>query len=154
MAPVTGYLQVSGAVTFDEMTHSYSDNTITSGESTFELARECLLISGTETTCLDLGVALARALGYASVRCVSNAATLGCTCSATVYQTGGLGFVSYDASTEGTYATTGNHLTLTAFEGGTEYDFCASQRTQVLNLTLTENARTGAVADPIAFLRP
>jgi hypothetical protein len=65
-----------------------------------------------------------------------------------------LGFVSYDASTDGNYATTDNHLTLTAFGSDTEYDFCASQRAQVLNLTLTENARTGTVVDPLAFVKP
>jgi hypothetical protein len=153
-APVNGYLQVSGSVTFDETMH-YSDGTITSGESTFELAPECVAI----TTCDTLSGVLARALGYASVSCVDNAATLGCTCSATVYQTGGLAFVSHAASTSGTYATTGSRVVLNAFESDTEdsvreYDFCASQRAQVLNLSLMRISKTGAVVDPIAFVKP
>jgi hypothetical protein len=153
---VTGYLQVSGSVTFDE-TMYYSDETITSGESTIELAPECLEIP--TVICTEVGAVLARVLGYASVSCVDNAATLRCTCSATVYQTGGLAFVSHAASTSGTYATTGSHVVLNAFESDTEdtvreYDFCASQRAQVLNLILMRTSKTGAIVDPIAFVKP
>ena len=150
-APVTGSLRVTGSLTFEEML--YSDDTITTGESTFELPPACLWISGTETTCGLLDTPLQSFFGYDSVTCSPNAATEGCTCTGIVDQTGGLGFVSYDPSTRGTYSSAGNQVTLSAFEGDTEYASCVSQDAQVLNLSLVSVAKTGAVTAPIAFVK-
>ena len=144
LVPVVGSLQVSGSVTFDGET--YSDDTITTGETTFELEQTCLLT----VTCDDVGMPL-QALGYKSVRCVPNEATLGCTCVGKVEQSGGLGFISIDASTYGTYATSGKMLTLTTFGDDTEYASCVWEGAESLSLSLVTVAKTGTVADPLGF---
>ena len=151
-APVTGSLRVSGNVTFDEVM-TYSDYTTISGESTFELAPACLEVSGTKTTCDRLGSPLL-SLGYDSLTCVSNAVNGGCTCTGTVLQTGGLAHVSYERSTNGTYATAGNDVTLTSLEDGTEYSYCVSPDAQLLTLSLQTVARIGTVADLIILVKP
>ena len=94
-----------------------------------------------------------RALGYASVRCVTNEETLGCTCVGNVEQSGGLGFISFDASTSGTYATNGNEVTLTTFGDDTQYASCVSPSAETLTLALVTVAKTGEVADPIGFVK-
>jgi hypothetical protein len=63
---------------------------------------------------------------------------------------GGLAFISTDASTYGSYTTTGGNLTLTTFGENTEYEFCM-QGDQSLNLSLITVAKTGTLADPIRF---
>jgi hypothetical protein len=148
--PVTGSVRVTGSVTFHEMT--YSDDTITSGEVTFELDPACLVISGTMTTCDRLGPFL-QYLGYKSVSCTVNAVTMGCSCMGTIQQTGGLAFISHDASTSGTYATEGDDVTLSEFGIDTEYSYCVSDDAQVLALSLRAVARTGTIADPIVLLK-
>ena len=90
-APVTGDLQVTGTWTANS-DGTYSDDTTTTGTEQFTLASSCLVISSTPVTC-DGAAGLIQTLGYASVDCAS-AASGGCSCSATVHQTGGLGVVS------------------------------------------------------------
>ena len=151
-APVLGSLSVTGTVTFnDDMT--YSDNTITTGTSTLELAPVCLEISGTQTTCDVLANPL-QSLGYDSITCVSNAVTGGCTCSNTIRRDGGLAFVADNASSSGVYTTAGNYVTLTSLGDDTEYSYCVSRDAQVLTLSLQTVARIGTVADPIVLVKP
>jgi hypothetical protein len=144
---VAGSLRVSGAVTFDGAT--FRDETLTSGESTFELDEACVSIG---ITCDQVESPL-KSLGYASATCVPNETTFGCTCTGTVRQTGGLALVSFDASTSGSYVTSGDHLTLTAFGIETEYASCVSQGAESLSLSLVTVARTGTVAAPIRFVK-
>jgi hypothetical protein len=148
--PVTGSVQITGSVTFDEMT--YSDHTVTSGDARFELGPECLEISGTMTTCDVLANPL-QSLGYRSVSCTVNAATMGCSCIGTIQQMGGLGFISHDASTSGTYATEGDDVTLSEFGIDTEYSYCVSDDAQLLALSLQTVSRTGTLADPIVLVK-
>jgi hypothetical protein len=145
---VAGSLRVSGAVTFDGAT--FWDETITSGESTFELDEGCLTLA---TKCYEVQRPL-RFLGYESVTCVTNETTYGCTCTGTVRQTGGLAFISSDPSTSGSYVTSGERVTLTAFGIDSEYAACVSQGAESLSLSLVSVSKTGAVVDPIGFVKP
>ena len=124
------------------------DDTTTSGEEVLELPAGCLTVSGTTTTCDELGSPL-RAMGFASATCIDNAATGGCTCTATVQQTGGMAVVSIDASTSGTFTTADNKLVTTAFQIDTEYSYCVSGNT--LTMTPQGELKAGTVTGPIVL---
>jgi hypothetical protein len=119
-ATVTGSLQVTGTWTA-KSDGTYSDNTTTSGNEHLTLPAACLQISGTTTTCDRMGGFLSSA-GYASVSCTSTS-NGGCTCSATVNHTGGMGVVNPDASTSGKYTTSGTVVTL---DNEAKYSFCVA----------------------------
>ena len=138
-APVTGSLQVTGTLTA-ESNGTYWDNTTTSGDEVLSLPASCLEISGTFVTCDPLA-SLLQSLGYASVSCTS-AAGGGCTCSATVNQTGSMGLVSIGASTSGKFKTSGNVVTL---DGAAEYAYCVSGNTMTLTPQTSSPTTTGAV---------
>ena len=128
-APVTGSLEVTGTWTANA-DETYSDSTTTSGTETVELAAECKNISGTVTTCDRISGPLAAA-GYASVDCVDNPETDGCTCSATIDQPGGIGVAPGYPRADGNYTTEDSTLTITA--GEQEYSYCVEGTT----LTMT-----------------
>ncbi|HVZ37385.1 MAG TPA: arabinofuranosidase catalytic domain-containing protein, partial [Polyangiaceae bacterium] len=106
---VTGSLQVSGTWTANA-DGTYADNTMTSGTEQITVAAACLNVSGTTTTCDRIGGPL-QGIGYASVNCTA-ASSGGCTCEATVQQTGGLGLASSDPQTSGNYSTSGNVVSI------------------------------------------
>jgi len=145
---VTGMLQVSGTWSADAE-GNFSDETVTTGESTVTLPPECLEVSGTTTTCGVLGSVL-RTLGFASATCQADDATEGCICTATVDQAGGLGFVSEDVSESGTYSTAGDQLTL-SYASDVDYSYCVSRDT--LHITPSTVARTGTVMGEIVLQR-
>lgn len=128
-APVTGTLRVAGTWTANG-DGTFMDGTTTSGDSEIQLPAECLNVSGTTTTCDRLDGAL-QALGYASVTC-ADAAGGGCTCTATVQQTGGMAFVVFGAPASGMY-TTSNSVLATAGRNPREYSYCVEGN----RLTLT-----------------
>ena len=113
-APVTGDLQVTGTWTANA-DGTYSDDTITTGTEQFTLAPSCLVISSTPVTC-DGAAGLIQNLGYASLTCTPTPSG-GCSCSATVHQTGGLGVVSVAPSTSGNYTRSGNTVTIAGRRG-------------------------------------
>ena len=144
-APVTGTLEVSGAWTAN-LDGTFKDTTTTSGESEIQLPPECLNISGTTTTCDRLDGAL-QALGYATVTC-ADAASGGCTCTGTVQQTGGMGFVVLGAPAAGSY-TTANNVITTAGRNPRDYSYCVSGN----RLTVTPQgvSNTGSLTGTIVF---
>jgi hypothetical protein len=146
-APVMGSLQVTGTWTASS-DGTYSDNTTTSGDAQLELPPECLRVSGTTTTCVKLAGSL-QALGYTSLTCTDNSASGGCTCSATIQQTGGLALVSLDASPTGTYTTANNNLVTTGFGINTEYSYCVAANT--MTMTLRTVGKAGTVTGPIVL---
>jgi hypothetical protein len=146
-APVTGSLQVTGTWTASS-DGTYSDNTTTSGDAQLELPPTCLRVSGTTTTCVKLGSSL-QALGYTSLTCTDNSASGGCTCAATIQQTGGLALVSLDAAPSGTYSTANNNLVTTGFGINTEYSYCVSANT--MTMTLRTVGKAGTVTGPIVL---
>jgi len=87
-------------------------------------------------------------LGYTDVSCVNNDATEGCTCSATVNQTGGMGAVSLSAATSGTYSTADNVLTISDSGTETPYAYCVSDTTLTMVPQTTE---PGAVAGSVVL---
>ena len=127
-ASVTGSLEVTGSWTANA-DGTFSDNTTTSGNETLELPPECLNVSGTTTTCSRVTSSIASILGYASVDCVDSA-NGGCTCAATVDQTGGIGLVSVEASADGNYTTADNLITT---DHDLQYSYCVAAST----LTMT-----------------
>ena len=153
-APVTGSLHVSGTWTA-EADGTYSDNTTTTGTETLELLDSCLSVSGTCTTCARLGAPLA-SVGYASVTCEedpniepSPECGLGCTCSATIDQAGGIGVAPMFPSASGTYTVSGSTLTITA--GEQEYSYCVSGTTLIL--TPQSVGRTGTLTGTVVLQR-
>jgi hypothetical protein len=128
-APVTGSLRVTGTWTANA-DRTFSDDTTTSGTETLELPASCLNVSGTTTTCNRIAGPFAFTLGYASVDCVESA-NGGCTCTAAVDQSGGIGLVSTDASASGNYTTAGNVITAAA--GDMQYSYCVSASTLTMS---------------------
>ena len=107
-APVTGSLQVSGTWTA-KADGTYTDNTKTTGHEQITLAQPCLKFSGTVLTC-DQATGPVQSMGYSDVTCTS-APDGGCTCSATLDQSGSLGLVSNDPSTSGNFKVASNVIT-------------------------------------------
>ena len=120
--PVTGTVRVTGTFTA-KADGTYTDETMTTGEETLDLPKTCLTLSGTATTCKRIGGPLT-SVGWSAVTCVDNAATMGCTCTATVAQTGGLGLVRPNAPTSGPYTVAGSVLSLSDGIKETAYSFC------------------------------
>jgi hypothetical protein len=119
-APVTGTRQVSGTWTVNA-NGTYLDNTVTRGSDQITLPASCLQISGTITTCDRIGSVLG-VFGYDTASCAA-IANGECACTASVRQTGGLGLVSLDVSTSGSYTVAGSVLTT---DVGLQYGYCAS----------------------------
>jgi hypothetical protein len=136
---LTGSLQVTGTWTANS-NGTYSDNTTTSGDEQLTLPASCLNVSGTTTNCEGLAGVI-QSLGYDSISCKA-AASGGCTCSATIRQSGGLGLVSSDPSTNGNYATSSNAVTT---NGGAKYSYCVSGSTMTWTPQSTRPATAGTV---------
>jgi hypothetical protein len=149
-APVTGALEVSGTWTANA-DETFTDATTTTGDSRLDLPPECLNISGTVTRCDRLGGAL-QALGYASVTCVDAASGGGCTCAATVDQTGGLAMLAFGAASSGTYTTANNVLTASGGTNTNNYAYCVSGNQMVVTPQAT--GTTGTLTGTIAFVKP
>jgi hypothetical protein len=141
-APVTGSLQVTGTWTANA-DGTYSDHTITTGDEQLTLAPSCLSISSTSVSC-DGAASIIQNLGYASLTCTSVAGG-GCTCAATVHQTGGLGLVSVAPSTSGNYASTGSVVTISGDAGDTKYSTCVSGNTLTMTPQSTSPTMTGTI---------
>lgn len=148
-APITGTLAVSG--TWTAMAGGmFSDATKTTGEAVMELAPECLMISGFSGTCDRL---VFDPLGLTSVACVDNEETEGCTCTATISQSGGMGAISFESSlngeegSTGTYTTADNKLVTTAGGIDTEYSYCVAGN--ILTAKLTTPSPLGTLTGPI-----
>ena len=151
---VTGSLDVTGTWTANA-DGTYSDNTTTTGTETLELLGSCLRIEGTCTTCSRIGPALA-SVGYASVTCEEDPnrdpsleCGLGCTCLATIDETGGLGVAPLYPSGSGTYTVAGSTLLITAREQ--EYAYCASGST--VSVTPLSTDRTGTLTGTVLLQR-
>lgn len=154
----SGSLQVTGTWTADGQ-GMYTDNTRTTGEQVVELPEECLMVSGFVTDCARLGGeggTVTDALKYATLECVNNPTTMGCTCTGTFDKSGGLAFINQATQplTSGTYTTSDNKLVTaaeqaTAGQANTEYSYCVMESTMVL--TLTSVAKTGTVMGPIVL---
>ena len=139
-APVTGSLEVGGSWIANS-DGTYSDNTTTSGTEQFTLAASCLVISSTPVTCSG-AASLLTAVGYSSLNC-ADAGGGGCTCSGTVHQAGGMGLLSTDPSTSGTYTTSNNVISESS--GGPQYSYCVSGNTVTLTPQSASPTVTGTI---------
>jgi hypothetical protein len=139
-AAAKGSLKVTGTYTANA-DGTYTDNTVTSGNETLELAKECLDFSGLHIECDGLDGPLA-AIGYQSISCKPAAAGGGCTCDGVVQQTGGLGIVSIDPQKKGNYKTDSNVLTNDAT---TKYPYCVAGGTMTLTPQTTTPMTTGSI---------
>jgi len=143
----TGTLTVTGSWTANG-DGTYADNTTTSGTETLELPTTCLDVSGTHTTCSRISAPLS-SVGFATVDCVDNAATAGCTCTCTIDQAGGLGVSPMYPSASGTYTTAGSTLTITA--GEQEYSYCVEGTT--LTVTPVSVGTTATITGSVELQR-
>jgi formylglycine-generating enzyme required for sulfatase activity len=102
---MTAALQVTGSFTANAK-GQFQDKTVTTGSATIKLDHQCLWVSGTWTTCDLLSVGV-KSLGFAAVTC-ADADGGGCTCQATVNQSGSMGFIVADPQTSGDYTVANN----------------------------------------------
>jgi uncharacterized membrane protein YgcG len=136
---ITGSRQVSGKWTATA-DGKYKDETTTKGEEVITMDAKCLEVSGTTTTCENIGAVLQTA-GYASVDC-ADAADGGCTCTATIDQKAGIGFVAYEPPTNGAYTIADNEIT--ADEDRT-YSYCVSGSKMEWTPKITSPTITGTI---------
>ncbi len=146
--PVEGTLQVTGMVTFNA-DGTYTDNTVTTGDITFHLPPECLMVSGTTTTCDRVGGPAQTSLGFASLACEDDTETGGCICPGTVNQEGAMAFVNADATAEGTYTSANNVITVETEDYTTEYTYCVADN--ILTMSLQSTPKPGPVTGTVAL---
>jgi hypothetical protein len=102
------------------------------------------------TTCAMIANPI-KSVGFTTLTCVDNTTTMGCTCSGTIQQTGGMAFVSFDPAMSGTFTSAGNNLTMTAFGQNVEYSYCVAGNT--LTMTPVTVNKTGTVEGPIVLTK-
>jgi hypothetical protein len=142
MGNITGKIEVTGNFTVGADA-SISDNTSTTGSVAIELEPECLDVSGTVTTCKNIGIPLASA-GFDTMDCVdSQTTTGGCTCTGMFTQSGGMGYIlAFNAATSGTYTSANNTLTVTGTSAATnlptlDYGYCVDGNFMIATPTST-----------------
>lgn len=148
-APVMGELEIGGTFTANA-DGTVADNTTTTGQMVIELSYECLDVSGTVTTCDRVGAPLS-AIGFESVECLDNEETEGCTCTGVVNQSGGMSFVSFDASDSGEVATGAMSFTISGRGEDVEYGYCVADN--VMTVTPLTANKTGAMTGSIALIK-
>lgn len=141
----SGSLQVGGTITFNE-DGTYTDNTTTSGDQEVGMPPDCLNVSGTVTTCDRVSSPVQSSLGYEMFLCVDNTETMGCSCSGTFNQEGGIALIALDASTDGMYTTMDTTLSL---GDSKDYSYCVTDGVMVMNLAAP--GKTGTVMGPIVL---
>jgi hypothetical protein len=144
----SGTMQVTGTWSADT-TGMFTDATTTTGMQAVELPPDCLVVSGTVTTCDRVGGPVQSSLGYTTFECVDNPATMGCSCTGTFQQEGGLAVVSLRPLDEGTYTTADTMLTMTDGRNETQYAHCVAGNAMVL--TLAAPGKIGTVMGSIVM---
>ena len=89
---------------------------------------------------------IAGAIGFSSIECVDNAATSGCTCTATADQAGGMALISSEKPASGMYVIESNAIVMSA-PIDTKYDYCVAANT--MNLSLKTVGRAGIVTGTV-----
>jgi len=100
---------------------TFVDGTTVTGTEQITLPSDCKVLSQAPVTCQKIGTVMQ---GYYDTVTCSDAADGGCTCSATVKQTGSMGFVTSDPQTSGNYTTASNTITIT--QDSSKYSYCVS----------------------------
>jgi hypothetical protein len=151
-ADVKGSITVIGGFTLTA-DKKYTDATTTKGTAAFELEKACLEVSGFQATCDRLGF---EPIGLTKVACVENAATGGCSCTATIEQPGNMAWIVLATSmygpegSKGTYTTADNKLvTTTEFADAAEYSYCVAGDT--MTVTPITPSNVGTFTGPIVF---
>ena len=124
---VSGSLQVTGSWTA-KADGTFTDGTATKGTAQVTLPADCLVLSQAPVTCDKLADVMSG--GYFKTVNCTPVTGAGCSCAATVDQTGSLGLQSVDAQTSGNYTVSGNTLKIT--QDNSTYAYCSSGK-----LTLT-----------------
>ena len=146
---VTGSLEVAGTFTVNG-DGTVADNTTTTGTVTFVFSGYCLE-GATCASCARLATVIFPSLGYASATCEEDPNSVaspgcgnGCTCTATVDQSGGMGLVTSDASATSTYTPAGSDFTVNP--GDLQYSYCVSGTAlTVTPVSPTPTVTTGSI---------
>jgi hypothetical protein len=141
----SGSLQIAGAITFGADA-TFTDSTVTTGEQVVEMPAECLMVSGTVTQCDRVGSPVQSSLGYETFVCVPNDATMGCTCTGTINQEGGIGLVQARAEMSGPMMTMATTVSL-----GDEKDYAYCVADSALVMTFPAPGKIGTVMGPIVL---
>ena len=147
---VTGSLQVAGTFTVNA-DGTVADNTTTTGTVTFVFSGYCREGAATCASCARLATVIFPSLGYASATCEEDPNSVaspgcgnGCTCTATVDQSGGMGLVTTDASATSTYTPAGSDFTVNP--GDLQYSYCVSGTAlTVTPVSPTPTVTTGSI---------
>lgn len=142
----SGFLQVSGTWTADAL-GTFVDRTTTRGVQEFEVPAACRDV-GVLVLCERLATPL-MTLGYASVECIDNPQTGGCTCTGTFDQHGGLAVVARDPLQEGSYSAEGTTLRAADAANDTSYGYCATG--ELLTLTPAVSGHVGTVVGGVVL---
>jgi non-reducing end alpha-L-arabinofuranosidase len=137
---VTGSLQVTGTWT-GNADGTFTDNTITTGTEQLSLPVECLTLSMAKVTCQRLADVMSG--GYYDTVTCTDAASGGCSCSATVKQSGSIGHTSTDPQKTGNYTTASNAITIT--QDNSSYSYCAANNKLTLSPQGTNPTTTGTI---------
>jgi non-reducing end alpha-L-arabinofuranosidase len=138
-ADVTGTLQVTGTWTA-KADGTFVDGTTTTGTELLTLSSECKFISKAPVTCESIGTNMH---GYYDTVTCTDSTDGGCTCSATVKQTGSMAFVTSDPQTIGNYTTADN--TITNVQDSSLYSYCVSGNKLTLTLQGSSPTTTGTI---------
>jgi hypothetical protein len=150
-APLTGSRVVAGTF-IANADGTYVDNTTTSGEERIELPEACLSVSGTIVTCERVAPVFAAVYGYDSMTCAPDADGDGCLCDAVFEQTSGMGLLSLDPATSGTYVSSADVVTLyDDFGESVDYLYCVSGEQLTM---LPRTTATGTPRGRIVLVQP
>jgi hypothetical protein len=138
-ADVTGTLQVTGTWTA-KADGTFVDGTTMTGTETLTLPSDCKIISLAKVTCESLG---SNMQGYFDTATCVDSADGGCTCSATVKQTGSMAFVTSDPQTSGNYTTADK--TITNVQDLSQFSYCVSGNKLTLSMQGSSPTTTGTI---------
>jgi hypothetical protein len=138
---VSGSLQVTGTWTANS-DGTFTDNTITTGTEQVALPVACLTLSGAPVTCERLASVMSGGY-YDMVTCTDDATSGGCSCSATVKQSGSIGHSSTDPQKTGNYTAASNAVTIT--QDNSSYSYCVANNQLTLSPQGTSPATTGTI---------
>ncbi|MEP7049536.1 MAG: arabinofuranosidase catalytic domain-containing protein [Pseudomonadota bacterium] len=137
---VSGTLQVTGtwAANADG---TFTDGTTTTGSVQLSLPVACLTLSGAPVTCQALADDMS-GVYYSAVTCMPAAAG-GCDCTATVNQSGSMGYSSSDPQKMGNYTAAANAITIT--QDKSAYSYCVAGNKLTVTPTGSGPSTTGSI---------
>jgi hypothetical protein len=138
-ADVTGTLQVAGTWTA-KADGTFEDGTTTTGTEVLSLPSECKVLSKAQVTCDRLATVMQ---GYYDTAICTDSSNGGCTCTATIKQTGSMALVTSDPQTSGNFTTADK--VISNVQDSSQYSYCVSGNKLTLTLQGSSPTTTGTI---------